>query len=179
MLPAGSFITLIYFVAFQYLKKQKKRIDFPDSTEQWLKKWALLSVIGFYCAIGTIDGAGYPDIHSIGAVFFFIVLYVTAGAITIVMREMHSWDTTSFTKKSITVKIIIVGYITGVALYCGIGALLGGTPANDDDIHVVIIEWNLTLGGLVWLLTFTLDWQDIFITLRGDFSQTIKMINDQ
>ena len=176
MLPAGSFIVLIYFVAFEYLKKEKKRIDFPFGTEQWLKKWSLISVVGFYCAIGTIDGAGYPDIHSIGAIFFFIVLFITAGTITIVMREMHRWDTTSFSSKSILIKIIIVGYITGVAVYCAIGAIASGTPANDDDIHVVIIEWNLTLGGLVWLLTFVLDWKDIFITLRGDFSKTVKMV---
>ena len=32
MLPAGSFITLIYFVAYQFLKKEKKRINFPFST---------------------------------------------------------------------------------------------------------------------------------------------------
>ena len=143
-----------------------------------MKKWSLVSVVGFYCAIGTIDGAGYPAIHGIGAVFFFIILYLTSGAITIVMREMHEWDYTAFSKKSIVVKIIIIGYITGVAVYCGIGSLVKGTPSNDDDIYVVIIEWNLTLGCLVWLLTFAMDWGDIFITLRGDFSQTIKKVSD-
>ena len=75
------------------------------------------------------------------------------------MREMHNWDPSSFSKNSILIKIIIVGYITGVAAYCGIGSLFQESPSNDDDIHVVIIEWNLTLGGLVWLLTFAMDWK--------------------
>ena len=109
MLPAGSFLILIYFVSFQYLKREKKRIGFPFSTEQWLKKWSLLSVIGYYCGIATIDGAGYPNILIIGAIGFFIVLFLTTGAITIVMREMYMWDTTSFSRTSIWVKSIIVG----------------------------------------------------------------------
>ena len=125
MLPAGSFIVLIYFVAFQWLKCLKKNMDFPFGTEQWLKKWAIASVFGFYCAIGTIDGAGYPNIHSIGAVAFFIILYLTAGAITIVIREMHLWDTSVFSITSLRVKIILVGYITIVALYCLIGSIFG------------------------------------------------------
>ena len=128
MLPAGSFIVLIYYTAFQFLKVEKKKIDYPEGTNQWLKKWALISVFGFYCAIGTIDGAGYPSIHSIGAVSFFIVLFVTAGAITLVMKDMHDWNSTSFNRTSIWVKIIIVGYILGVALYCAFGAIAEGTP---------------------------------------------------
>lgn len=124
MLPAGSFIVLTYYIAFEWLKKTKKRIEFPFGVEAWLQKWAIASVVGFYCAIGTIDSAGYPSIHGIGAVFFFIILYVTAGAITIVMRELHNWDPTVISKFSINTKILIVGYITAVALYCGVGALL-------------------------------------------------------
>lgn len=95
-------------------------------------------MIGFYCAIGTIDSAGYPSIHGIGAVFFFIILYVTAGAITIVMRELHNWDPTVLSRKSVIIKTIIVGYITALAAYCGIGALLENEE-NDDDIYLVII----------------------------------------
>lgn len=125
--------------------------------------------MGFYCAIGTIDGAGYPSIHGIGAVFFFVVLYVVAGAVTIVLREMHNWDPTALAGRSVWTKILIVGYITLVAGYCGIGGIIENIPHNNDDIYVVIIEWNLTLMGLVWLLSFALDYKDIFIVLRGDF----------
>jgi hypothetical protein len=92
------------------------------------------------------------------------------------MRELHNWDTTALSKTSILAKILVTGYITGVALYCGVGALMEGDAANDDDIYLVIIEWNLTIGGLVWLLTFTLDWKDVFIVMRGDISKTVKAI---
>ena len=135
----------------------------------------MASIVGFYCAIGTIDGAGYPSIHGIGAVFFFIVLYILSGAMTIVMRELHNWDATILNKTSITIKTILVGYVTAVALYCGVGGLIENIPQNDDDIYVVIIEWNLTLICLVWLLSFTLDFKDISITLRGDVSKTVKL----
>jgi hypothetical protein len=53
-----------------------------------------LSVLGFLAAIGTIDGDGYPDIHSIGAVFFFIVLFLIVVSSTIVLRNMNHWDST-------------------------------------------------------------------------------------
>jgi len=45
----------------------------------------------------------------------------------------------------------------------------------------VTIEWNLTIGGLIWLLTFALDWKDIFLTFKGDINDTVKQIdlNDQ
>jgi hypothetical protein len=36
MLPAGSFIVLTYYVAFEWLKKLKKRIEFPFGVEGWL-----------------------------------------------------------------------------------------------------------------------------------------------
>jgi hypothetical protein len=86
MLPAGSFIVLLYFVVFRWLSLEKQRVGFPYGTEEWLYRWAIASVTGFYCAIGTIDSAGYPAIHGIGAVFFFVVLYVVAGSVTIVIR---------------------------------------------------------------------------------------------
>ena len=94
------------------------------------------------------------------------------------MKDMHDWKSTSFSKTSVWTKIIVVGYITGVALYCAYGAIFHGIPSDDDDIHVVIIEWNLTIGGLIWLLTFVLDWKDVFVTLRGDFSKTIKLVEN-
>ena len=42
-------------------------------------------------AVGTIDGADYPKIHNLGAIFFFIVLFIAAGTITLVVSEMHRW----------------------------------------------------------------------------------------
>ena len=101
---------------------------------------------------------------------------MTAGATTLVMKDMHDWSSTSFSRTSIWIKIIIFLYILGVALYCAVGALVEETPSNDDDTHLVIIEWNLTIGGMLWLFSFVLDWKDVFVTLRGDFSKTVKMV---
>lgn len=102
-------------------------------------KWAVASVIGFYCAIGTIDSAGYPSIHGIGAVFFFVILFLVAGVVTLVVRELHNWNPSLVTGRSVTVKIMVFGYIVGVAIYCLIGSLSEVIPSNDDDIYLVII----------------------------------------
>ena len=86
MLPAGGFINLIYYIVFKWLKDVKKRTSYPFGIEAWLHPWGQGSVIGFYCAIGTIDGNGYPSIHGIGAVIFFIILYILSVVITLVVR---------------------------------------------------------------------------------------------
>jgi hypothetical protein len=90
---------------------------------------------------------------------------------------MHNWDPSILTGRSLRTKMLIVGYITSVAVYCLVGGIIENIPHNDDDIYVVIIEWNLTLMGLVWLLSFVLDYKDIFIALRGDPGSTVKQIS--
>jgi hypothetical protein len=40
----------------------------------------------------------------------------------------------------------------------------------------VTVEWNLTIGGLGWLLTFVLDLKDVQLTFKGDAQETIKYI---
>lgn len=139
MLPAGSFICLIYFIAFRWLELLKKKTGYPYGVESWLYKWAIASVIGFYCAIGTIDAAGIPTIHSIGAVFFFVILFLVAALMTVVIRELHNWDPRVVTGKSVMLKIFIVVYILGTALYCLYGSISEIVPSNDDDIYLVII----------------------------------------
>lgn len=136
---------------------------------------AQASVLGFLAAIATIDGAGYPALHSIGAVFFFVVLYLVAAVVTLVARDMHEWDSTVMNRTSYFSKTILAGYLTGVALYCLVGALLE-KPQNDDDKYLVILEWNLVFAGLVWLFTFRSDWHEHFVVLRGNFASTIKQI---
>jgi hypothetical protein len=139
MLPAGSFIVLLYYIVFRWLGLEKQRGGFPFSTEQWLYKWATASVLGFYCAIGTIDGAGYPDLHTFGAVFFFIALFVVAGAVTMVMREMHNWDPKLVSRKSMLAKTVVFGYIVLVTIYCIVGGIAESIPHNDSDVYEVII----------------------------------------
>lgn len=175
-LPAGSFVHLLYFTAFRYVQLLKKKTSFPYSTEKWLLAVAQISILGYYGAVGTIDGAGYPIIHLIGSIFFFILLYVVAGAITIVLRELHNWDPTVINPRSLLIKRIIVGYISGVAFYCAIKGLNLASAEKEDNIYVVILEWNLAIMGLIWLLTLTFDWKDVFIVLKGNFEGTVKRV---
>ena len=70
----------------------------------------------------------------------------------------------------------IFGYLLAVALYCIVGLLTQKEDLTHDDKYVVIIEWNLAIGGMIWLLTFVLDWNNIQIVLKGDFKTTVKMI---
>lgn len=138
MLIAGSFLTLIYFVVFKWLAMEKKRTDYQGSVNGWLAPLAQLSILGFLAAIGTIDGAGYPDIHSIGAVFFFIVLFLVVVISTIVLRDMHLWDSTVLSRTSYVTKAGLTLYLVLLMTYCLYGLATEGEQ-NDDDKYVVIM----------------------------------------
>lgn len=165
---SGAFINLIYFTLFRWLKLLKKETGFPYSTEQWLHPWAHLSVLGLYFAVATIDGQGTTSIHGPGAVFFFVSLFIVLGAVTMVLREMKAWCSTVITSLSSSIKTGIFLYLVGVAIYCGVGVAREHEEDHDDP-YLVIIEWNLALGGLIWLFFFALDWKNIQVTLKGDF----------
>jgi hypothetical protein len=89
MLPASSFIGLVYFGLYRWMTAEKKRTNYPGSIYGWMHPLAQASILGFLAAIGTIDGAGYPDLHSYGAVFFFIVLFLITAVVTLVLRDIH------------------------------------------------------------------------------------------
>jgi hypothetical protein len=89
MLSAGSFITLIYFGIFRWTLAEKKRTNYPGDIYGWMFPVAQASITGFLAAIGTIDGAGFPELHTYGAVFFFVALLFTAVIVTLVLRDMH------------------------------------------------------------------------------------------
>jgi len=67
-------------------------------------------------------------------------------------------------------------WLVGVIIYCLVGLIKEGDDMNHDDPYVVIIEWNLALVGMTWLLTFVLDWKDVYLTLIGPIEGTVKMI---
>ena len=54
-------------------------------------------MLGLLAAVGTIDGKGTNKLHSIGAVSFFILLYVTCLNVTLVLRQIRKWDPTLIT----------------------------------------------------------------------------------
>lgn len=89
MLPAGGFINLVYFSIFRWLEHVKKDTEYPGSIYSWMLPIGQVSTLGFLAAIGTIDGNGYPIIHDIGAIFFFIMLFLLAVTITLVVRDIH------------------------------------------------------------------------------------------
>jgi hypothetical protein len=174
MLPAGGFICLIYFVAYRWIKLLQAKTGYPGPTFHYLYYWGEASVLGFYGAIATIDASKRPPIHGIGAVFFFILLYVISTSLTLVIRDIRAWDTTITSRASIILKTIFSGYLLAVVIYFIIGSILENEE-NDEDIYLVTIEWNLTLIGLTWLLTFVLDFKDVQITLKGE--DTLKRID--
>jgi len=67
-------------------------------------------------------------------------------------------------------------WLVGAVIYCLVGLNKEGDDMNHDDPYVVIIEWNLALVGMTWLLTFVLDWKDVYLTLIGPIEGTVKMI---
>lgn len=178
MLPAGGFIYLVYFCIFKWIEKEKVRIEYPGDIYSWMLPLGQISTLGFLAAIGTIDGNGYPIIHDIGAVFFFVVLFLLAVTITLVLRDMHSWDPTVLNRTSYLLKTLFAAYMIGLAIYCGVDAVLRNLKEfeDGDDPDVVILEWNLVFIGLTWLLTFKFDWTNLFITLKGDYSSSFKRI---
>lgn len=127
---------------------------------------SVLSVIGYLAAIGTIDTGGTGNIHTIGAVYFFICLYFMVTNFTIISIKMHRWDARSMTRSSVIKKVVVAGYLSIVWIYCLIGLISEAVgPSNDDDIYIVIVEWNLVFAGLIWILCFLGDWQHIYLTL--------------
>lgn len=130
MLPAGGFVSLIYFVLFKWLKKLKKVVNFPYSTEQWLHPLGQLSILGFYGAVSTIDGGKLPLIHIIGALFFFLMLFVISSVVTVVLREMHKWSSWVIGRRSILIKSAISFYILCVAIY---SIWLGNHKESNED----------------------------------------------
>ncbi len=178
MLSAGGFINLVYFCIFRWISLESKRIGYPGSVYGWLLPLGQISTLGFLAAIGTIDGNGYPIIHDIGAVFFFIILFLIAMIITLVVRDMHFWDPSAINRNSFLSKTFFAIYLIIMVIYCVIDGLMElKNEQNDDDPVVVILEWNLVFIGLTWLLTFKFDWNHVFITLKGDYSSTVKRIN--
>ena len=175
LMIAGSFLNVIYFVIFKWTYKLIKETGFPYKMEKWLFPVAQVSVLGLYFATATIDGAGTTAIHGPGAVIYFIVLFICVGYITFILHQVRWWYTPSISIFSMTIKMILFIFILVTAIYCMYLAFTEPSK-NDDDPSGVIIEWVLALGSMTWLLTFVLDFKDIFITLRGDFSQTIRIV---
>lgn len=130
----------------------------------------ILSVLGYLAAIGTIDIGGTGNIHTIGAVYFFICLYFLVVNLTIIAKNIRRWDTRFMSRWSLIQKIIVAGYLSGVWIYCIIGLIKEAIippKHNGDDIYIVIVEWNLVYAGLIWILCFLGDFKDMHLVMKG------------
>lgn len=84
----------------------------------------ILSVLGYLAAICTIDIGGTGNLHSIGAVYFFICLYFLVVNLTIISKTMRRWDSKFMTIWSLTQKILVAGYLSIIWIYCLVGLVL-------------------------------------------------------
>ena len=130
-------------------------------------------------AMGTIDGGGYPNLHTISAVFFFIMLFIIVMTQTIVLRDMYLWDSTVLSRKSIMIKSVLgiyVAVVWGFSLY---GLLTKSSDQNEDsNIYIVILEWNSVYVCLMWILSYLPEWITLHVTLSEyKPTQTIQNIN--
>jgi hypothetical protein len=124
-------------------------------------------------AIATIDIGGTGSLHGVGAVYFFICQLFLVVNITIVSRSMRRWDTRFMTKMSLLQKMAVAGYLCLNFGYCIVGLILEAVysdKANDDDIYIVIIEWNLVYAGLIWMLCFVADMKTVSLVLNDNKS---------
>lgn len=81
-------------------------------------------MIGYLTAIGTIDNGGTGDAHTIGAVIFFIVLFIMIVLLTHLTIKMRQWDSSFISRKSYFMKLGLCGYLLLVWVYCLIGLVL-------------------------------------------------------
>ena len=101
---------------------------------------------------------------------------MSSGTVSIVVSKMRSWNTGALSKEGTMSKVLVMVFISMVVVYCVVGLMLENEDdENDNDIYIVIVEWNLMLGWFVWLLTFVFDWKDVKLTLKGNFGSTVRI----
>ena len=115
---------LVFFVSFNWIKVIIRRSSYPGDDLGWLYPICFFSVFGMLIALGTIDGKGTGNLHTVGAVFFFIMLYFFNLNITVTIKEISRWDPSSFSQSSVTQKVIVCAWLTLVILYSLIGLVL-------------------------------------------------------
>ena len=85
--------------------------------------------------------------------------------VTILVYDIYRWDPRSISYNSKSIKILLMIGLSLIVVYCLVGLI---TDPKHNNEYVVILEWNLVIWGLIWLLTFTVDWASVFLTLKGD-----------
>lgn len=168
MTAAGGLLIVLFHSIFKWVQIIANKSNYPGNTYAYMYWPTILGVIGYLIAIGTIDGAGTGDAHTIGAVYFFVMMYFAIANITVVCHKIRQWDTKTMTYCSLFQKVLVASYLSIIWVYCLVGLIsqaLSGSPTNDDDKYIVIVEWNLVFAGLVWVVCFHGDWKNVSIVL--------------
>lgn len=131
-------------------------------------------ILPYAITIGTIDGAGTGDIHGVCAVIFFIGLFGLTVYMTCLLRNMRNWDPTIMTCESWFLKRLTCYWVITVAIYCLVELALDGSKGDD---MVVIIEWNLVIVNLLWLLSFRSEWKHVYLSFKTE-SQELFAISE-
>ena len=140
MAGSGSFISLVYWVLFRWMKHQKQTIQYPGSIYGPLYYIGQASVWGFMIAMGTIDGNWYPDLHTNSAIFFFVTLFLIVMTQTLVLRDMYHWDSSVLSRKSYLIKMLLAVYVAIVWIGTLGGLVLNPSGSNDDEnVYIVIL----------------------------------------
>jgi hypothetical protein len=82
----------------RWIDFQIQRTQYPGKLNKWLYPWAQFSLFCYSITIGTIDSKGTPKIHSICAIIFFLILYITTINVTCLLRDMRKWDSSIMSK---------------------------------------------------------------------------------
>ena len=127
----------------------------------------IIGVWGILIAMATIDIGGYGNAHIVGAIYYFVILYMMVVNFTVIAVKMYRWDTRSISLTGLYFKVAISVYLTCVWFYCLYGVLTEQpTLTHEDDQYVVILEWNLFYDGIIWICSFAGDWKYLCIVLN-------------
>jgi hypothetical protein len=121
-------------------------------------------ILPYAITIGTIDGNGTGDLHTTCAVIFFIGLFGIIVYLTNILRKMKNWDASIMTCESWFLKRLTCYWNILVVIYCLIQIALDSSKGND---MIVVIEWNLVIINLLWVLSFRSEWKKVYLTLEG------------
>ena len=131
-----------------------------------MSKWYFyiteFSMVCYSITIGTIDEKGIGKLHGPCAVIFFVIWMIVILRVTTFTSRLRHWDTTVLTRRSMLLKKLLAGYVSGVWIYCIYGLLT--TPdlsQKKSDQFVVIVEWNSVLVNLLWVLSFVMEWPEL------------------
>lgn len=77
MLTASSFLSLIFFCIFNWLRYEVDRLKFPEKVQGWMYPVSQFAIFCYCITIGTIDSKSTGNLHGPCAVIFFVILYLS------------------------------------------------------------------------------------------------------